>query len=220
MTDLFKYPSIRHLVALTDVRQDKVFTSKELEAFLDNDLILEEKLDGANLGFSTNHRIVVAQNRGKIIDLRTPEPQFKKLKDWINQSQLRDLSENYILFGEWMYAKHSILYTELCDWFYAYDLYDRESGKWASREVLTNLCGSLGIYTAPHFLSGRFELDQLIDQTRTRSFLYDGPKEGIVIRVEDDFNCKQVAKIVRADFTQSIEEHWSSRTLIPNRRVS
>lgn len=221
MTDLFKYPSIRHFVALTDVRDDKVLTDKERYNFLDKSLVLEEKLDGANLGFSVEDGVVRVQNRGKWIDLSRPEPQFKKLNNWIEQANLKKkLYEKFILFGEWMYAKHSILYTELNDWFYAYDIYNRESGKWASREVLSLICGSLSIYTAPHFMSGIFETDQLIDYTKIRSSLYDGPLEGIVIRVENENECLDKAKIVREDFTQAIEEHWSSKTLIPNRRVS
>jgi len=51
----------------------------------------------------------------------------------------------------------------------------------------------------------------------THSQFRQGNLEGIVIRRENSDWLEQRAKLVRTDFTQTIEEHWRSRALEWNR---
>ena len=37
-----------------------------------------------------------------------------------------------VLFGEWLYAKHSIHYTSLPDYFLAFDIYDKQAKRFFS----------------------------------------------------------------------------------------
>ena len=37
------------------------------------------------------------------------------------------------MFGEWLYAKHSIHYTQLPSYFISFDLFDRKENKFYSR---------------------------------------------------------------------------------------
>ena len=52
--DYFRFPHTPHLVWLGEgtPRDDKVFTPAKAEAFLSRPVIIEEKVDGANLGIS------------------------------------------------------------------------------------------------------------------------------------------------------------------------
>lgn len=55
MTDgFFKFPSTPHLAtpAGVEVRNDKVLSESERNEFLQQDIVVEEKVDGANLGIS------------------------------------------------------------------------------------------------------------------------------------------------------------------------
>lgn len=62
------------------------------------------------------------------------------------------------------------------------------------------------------------DLDQLRERVHaTHSQFRQGNLEGIVIRRENADWLEQRAKLVRADFTQTIEEHWRSRALEWNR---
>jgi ATP-dependent RNA circularization protein (DNA/RNA ligase family) len=94
-----------------DLRDDKVLTAVEREAFFQHDVWIEEKLDGANLGISFDREgRVFVQNRGTYLDLPATG-QWKKLETWLDLriNVLFDvLSDRYILFGEWCYAQHSI----------------------------------------------------------------------------------------------------------------
>lgn len=52
--DFFKFPSTPHLVILgaNVVRDDKVMSERECDEFLRHELVVEEKVDGANLGIA------------------------------------------------------------------------------------------------------------------------------------------------------------------------
>ncbi len=52
--DFYKFPSTPHLALLGDieVRDDKIMPEAERDKFLQNKIVVEEKIDGANLGIS------------------------------------------------------------------------------------------------------------------------------------------------------------------------
>lgn len=54
MSDYFKFPSTKHIMLPDDenARRDKVLGSDEIKEFLSNQITIEEKVDGANLGIS------------------------------------------------------------------------------------------------------------------------------------------------------------------------
>lgn len=108
-------------------------------AFLKNKIAIEEKVDGSNLGISvTEDYKIVFQNRSALVfsfHTRTPSnncfpcvfrshyvssataTQWKGLDEWVTAHpglwQVLN-SPDLVLFGEWMYAQHSIHYTALC----------------------------------------------------------------------------------------------------------
>mmetsp|Transcript_53454 Transcript_53454/g.130135 ORF Transcript_53454/g.130135 Transcript_53454/m.130135 type:complete len:467 (-) Transcript_53454:1320-2720(-) len=98
--------------------------------------IVEEKVDGANLGIRIIDGEILVQNRSHYIS-SAEHPQFHRIQPWIEEhrSTLQGIlgSENLILYGEWCVARHSILYDRLPDIFVAFDLYDIEVGRFYSR---------------------------------------------------------------------------------------
>jgi hypothetical protein len=59
------------------------------------------------------------------------------------------------------------------------------------------------------------ELKSLLDTCI--SHYRSGPSEGWVIRAESAAWCEARAKLVRAEFTQTLSEHWRSRAIEWNR---
>ena len=119
-----------------------------------------------------------------------------------------------ILFGEWCYAKHTIPYEWLPDWFLAFDIYETANGNFVSRDVRHNSLRSIGIKEVPFM--GDMLLNnesQIHDLLECHSVLYNGPVEGVYLRLEDNGKLLRRAKIVRREFTQSIEEHWTRQAL-------
>lgn len=216
----FKFPSTPHLALLGDIaiREDKVLSEFERDEFLRHELVVEEKVDGANLGISFdasgNLRV---QNRGGYL-IFPFSGQWKKLSEWLSprtDALFEQLSDRYILFGEWCYAQHSVIYDRLPDWFLGFDVFDKVSARYFSCARRDDVLLALGISKIPTIKRGHFpllELNNLLSQSR----LSNKPAEGLYLRVDQGDWLDQRAKLVRPTFVQSIEEHWSRSTIKPN----
>ena len=78
----------------------------------------------------------------------------------------------------------------------------------------------MGFKTVPRLYAGEVTLDQLRDWVHAQDSQFrQGHLEGIVVRRENADWLENRAKLVRADFTQTIEAHWKSRALEWNRVV-
>jgi ATP-dependent RNA circularization protein (DNA/RNA ligase family) len=219
----FRFPHTPHLAWLgqTAPRDDKVLLAAEASALLAADVLIEEQLDGANLGISLDaDGALRCQNRGQY--LHAPHAgQFARLPAWLSQHEvsLKDaLKPSLILFGEWCAARHSLDYTALPDWFALFDVYDRTTGQFWSASRRDALARQAGLATVPRIGLGRFTLAQLKHRVSTATSLYRaGPLEGLVIRRDQGDWCHARAKLVRAEFTQAIESHWRHRPIEWNR---
>ncbi len=224
--DFFRFPHTPHLAWLGEgsPRDDKVLSPNEVTGLLAGDVVVEEKLDGANLGLSfAPDGSLRAQNRG----LYLAEPhagQFARLPAWLAQhgEGLRAvLTPNLILFGEWCAARHSLDYGALPDWFLLFDVYDTSAQRfWSStrRNALANNAGLVTVQTVLHGKATLTALKQLV--TTKQSYYRQGPLEGVVVRRESADWCDARAKLVRPDFTQSIETHWRKRAIEWNRIIN
>ncbi|MCX6879367.1 MAG: RNA ligase family protein [Verrucomicrobia bacterium] len=223
MTDFFRFPHTPHLAWLGagSPRDDKVMSPAEARSLLAGEVVVEEKLDGANLGISAGSDGVLRfQNRGQY--LQAPfSGQFARLASWLpaREAALADaLGESLILFGEWCAARHSLDYTELPDWFLAFDVYDRKEGCFWSTTRRNILAGQLDICTVPPIFIGKATLEDLKAMVlKQPSRFSSGSLEGIIIRREDADFLETRAKLVHPDFTQAITEHWSRRGMEWNR---
>ena len=221
MREYYKFPSTKHIILPDDEnsRKDKVLTSKEIDILLDNQIILEEKIDGANLGISFDDKgDLLLQNRGNWIT----EPyggQWCKLRRWIDPKLdviFEVLLNKYILFGEWCYAKHSIYYDKLPDWFIGFDIYDKEAEKFLSVEKRDNFLDKMKICIIHKYGVGKYTLEDLIN-LKPESNYRDGICEGIYIRWDENGWLKQRAKLVQKNFRQDIKQHWIKTSLITNK---
>lgn len=222
MTGFFRFPHTSHLAWLGagQPRDDKVLAADELDALLSGDVVIEEKVDGANLGFSTGKGGEVrVQNRGQYLDRAHAHAQFRPLWSWIasRETTLAEaLYPDLILFGEWCFAVHSVAYDRLPDWFLGFDVYDRAvSGFWDTgrRDELMAACGLAGV---PRLAEGGFTLAQLVELLTSPSRVGRESMEGVVVRKESGGLTTTRAKLVRPEFAQAIEEHWSRGPLRRN----
>lgn len=216
-----KFPSTPHLTNLgsNPIRGDKVMTEPERNEFLRHYITIEEKIDGANLGISFDeHGEILLQNRGNYLNFPYLR-QWKKLPSWIEKrmDKLFDiLSNRYIMYGEWCYAKHSITYSLLSDWFICFDLYDKKENKFLSSVRRNTLLIGSGIESIVELSSGYFSLPNLV-QLLSTSYYSNELAEGLYLRVNNDRWLETRAKLVRPQFIQNIEQHWSKQSLKENK---
>jgi len=223
VSTFFRFPHTPHLAWLGagQPRGDKVLSTEEATVLLGSSVVVEEKLDGANLGLSLGpDGQLRAQNRGQYL-LEPYSGQFARLTPWLAQHRfaLTDhLDSTHILFGEWCAARHSLDYETLPDWFSLFDVYDREQKRFWSSTRRNALAKALGLAVVPQLYHGRSTLADLKKMLQSRTSLYrSGPPEGLVIRAESKGWCESRAKLVQPEFTQAIGEHWRSRAIEWNR---
>jgi ATP-dependent RNA circularization protein (DNA/RNA ligase family) len=183
--------------------------------------VVEEKLDGANLGLSlAPDGRLRAQNRGQYL-YEPHAGQFARLPAWLAQheSRLREvLTPELILFGEWCALTHSIPYTALPDWFIAFDLYDRANGRFWSLARRNALLQRTSIPAVPEVARARVTLESLKRLLQETPSAFGAPHvEGFVVRRDAGDWCEARAKLVRSDFTQAIDIHWRHRPPVHNR---
>lgn len=230
MSEFFRFPHTPHIVWMGagSPRDDKILSPAEVDQLLRGHVVVEEKLDGANLGISLSaDGELIAQNRGNYLH----EPysgQFARLPDWLSSHSedlvavfLEHLEDDLILFGEWCAARHTLDYKGLPDWFLLFDVYERSTGRFWSSPRRNELAFRAGLATVPLAYAGQCSLSQLKDLLRLNSSRYrNGPMEGLIVRRESERLCEERAKIVQADFIQTIGEHWRQRRIEWNRLAS
>ena len=222
-SDFFKFPSTPHLATLSgvDVRGDKVMSDSERTDFLNHALTIEEKMDGANLGisFDSDGNIKV-QNRGAYL-FQLDTGQWKHLDQWLEskmETLFEVLADQFILFGEWCFARHSVFYHRLPDWFLGFDIYDKKAKQFLSTVRRGTVLDSSRITQVPVVGHGRFRFEDLVGLLSTSKFSQQ-QAEGLYLRADGDDWLLQRAKLVRPAFVQSMVRHWSRTGIIPNRRA-
>lgn len=230
--DFIKYPRTPHLFGSRGADGDKHLGPKESEEFIaDPSLIVEEKLDGTNVGihFASDGRMVL-QCRGHEIT-EGMHPQYDLFKQWtaVKRPTLETMLENrYILYGEWLYAKHTVFYRELPHYFFEFDIYDKTAGRFLDLESRLILLDGTGIETVPICHRGALSEDKIRLLIGPSAFLaeFDNPAsgkkdelmEGLYLRTETGGYVSGRAKIVRPEFVEKIKqsEHWQHQRMVPN----
>ena len=230
--DFVKYPRTPHLSESRGTDDDKHLGERESLAFVaDASLIVEEKLDGTNVGihFASAGRMVL-QCRGHEITTGM-HPQYDLFKQWTNGKRPvleAMLGRRFILFGEWLYARHSVHYRALPHYFFEFDVYDKERAVFLDLAARMEMLGGTGIVTVPVLHRGaatRDELFRLIGPSRFDSVFEspdggatDNRMEGLYLRTESAGRVTGRAKMVRPEFVEKIKqsEHWQHQAMTPN----
>ena len=141
-TQIHKYPRTFHIegsnAQFGDVRHYTPFS--ELK---DHHVVLEEKVDGANaaISFSKDGELLL-QSRGHYLTGGGREKHFNLFKSFssnIEEKLFNILGDRFIIYGEWLYGKHSIFYDQLPAYFMEFDILDTENNYFldtASRQKL------------------------------------------------------------------------------------
>ncbi|KAJ3544850.1 hypothetical protein NMY22_g2641 [Coprinellus aureogranulatus] len=224
---IMKFPRTPHLVDLGAMTSDDIRAEESSLSTINGLVVITEKIDGANMGLSLSNdkTEIVVQNRSHYVNSLTHE-QFRKLGLWIERHKEelikllnRDpyFPERYILYGEWVYATHSIPYTHLPDYFIAYDFFDRSTGKWLGTKTLKSMLGQTSIFSVPILQECEMVPPEsaLREMVQKQSAFYDGRVEGVYVKIERGGNVVYRAKVVRSDFIAG-NDHWTRGGVRPN----
>ena len=227
-----KYPRTPHLFGSKGTDDDKHLGEAESLRFLANpSLIVEEKIDGTNVGihFTANGKMAL-QCRGHLIT-EGMHPQYDLLKQWasVKRPLLEQMLEDrFILFGEWAYARHSVRYRRLPHYFFEFDVYDKTSRAFLDLDHRLTLIEGSGIPTVPVLHRGSLDRESLLALIGPSSYesefdntitgRADDLMEGLYLRTEAGGIVTGRAKVVRPEFVERVKrsEHWQHQAMVPN----
>jgi hypothetical protein len=175
------------------------------------------------------------QSRGHFLTGGPRERHFAPFKAWAQThvAALREvLGSRYVLYGEWLYAKHTIYYDRLPHYFLEFDVLDKEAGQFLStprrRALLADLpivpvhvlyagpgegAGPLARLVGPSRFIGPGHLERLrlvcvasgIDATLVAHETDpSADMEGLYLKVEEDGIVEERYKFVRAAFLTTV----------------
>lgn len=246
---LHKYPRTHHLEGSRRQPGDEDLETAPFRRLAGRHLVVEEKVDGANAGlsFDLSGRLRL-QSRGHFLTGGPRERHFALFKAWASRHQARlfaALGTRYVLYGEWLYAKHTIFYDQLPHYFLEFDVLDRTDGAFLSTARRRALLAGLPLVSAPVLWEGllpsRGALESLIGPSRCKSPVWRDRltrlradlglpaadaetdptdlMEGLYIKVEEGGHVVDRYKLIRAGFLTTVLQsgsHWLSRPIVPN----
>jgi hypothetical protein len=233
-----KYPRTLHLEGSRLGPGDEDLNAVPFRELAGRHLVVEEKVDGANsaISFDGDGRLLL-QSRGHYLTGGSRERHFNPLKQWAPSlaGDLWDvLGARFVMYGEWLYAKHTIFYDRLPHYFMEFDVLDRERDEFLStprrRELLAGLEvtsvrvlheGAVGDFKALTAMVGEsaFISENHIDRLRAECARLkldadavvsqtdrSRTMEGLYVKVEENGVVAARYKYVRPTFLQSIVE--------------
>lgn len=238
---IFKYPRTPHLEGSRFQLGDEDLDCVAFAELRGQFIVVEEKLDGANSGISFDPGgVLQLQSRGHFLDGGAREQQFALFKTWAmtHQRTLWELlSDRYVLYGEWLYAKHTVFYDALPHYFHEFDILDTVTGEFLSTEARRSMLQDSPVVSVPVLWQGearsvehleslikpsmyksegwrerlRQEIEargQYVEMVERQTDASD-LAEGLYIKVESGDRVVERYKFVRASFLQAVADSGS-----------
>jgi hypothetical protein len=244
---ILRYPRTPHLEGSRQQAGDAPDV-QPLAPLAGHHAVIEEKMDGANCAISfTEGGELCLQSRGHYLLGGARERQFSALHPWARAHEaglLACLQDRYVLYGEWMFAKHAVFYDRLPHYLLEFDVWDRMEQCFLSTSRRHALLAGLPVVSVPvlyegpmpqradwlwslvgHSLARTPHWSEALDATIERLALphalcrqQSDPSplaEGLYVKLEDEHQVLARFKLVRADFVQHILDSGSHHSERP-----
>ncbi len=232
-----KYPRTPHIEGSRLQPGDEDLSQIPFEAIAGRHLIIEEKCDGANsaLSFGEDGELLL-QSRGHYMTGGYRERHFNLMKQWatVHRDVFYELlGKRYIMYGEWMYAKHTVFYDALPHYFLEFDILDRETGIFLDTATRRKMLEGMPVVSVPVLADGVFSSKEKLLELLGRSAYISGSQrqnlyhaaedlgldperacdetelsglmEGLYIKAEENGRVTDRMKFVRAAFLQCVD---------------
>ena len=188
----------------------------DIQCLLNKPLMFTIKMDGSNVVLTKDR--VAARN-----GLEANHESFDYLKA-LHGGFKALIPDGIQLFGEWLYAKHSIHYIDnlaLPDYLQIFAVYEQKTQLFWSYDEAVQFCASRGFAFVPVIGKATFEKEwALIDYVSrlAQSYIKLG-QEGLVAKSAYPYHYGQhsqnVAKVVRPNHVQT-STHWKKQRVVKN----
>ena len=125
---LIKYPRTQHIKGSRFQHGDHDLEAVDWHELRGKNLVVEEKMDGSNVGVSfLENGQMMLQSRGHYLRGGPREKHFAQFKQWASAKQEElfcVLGSRYVMYGEWLHAKHTMYYDAFPHFFMEFDVLD------------------------------------------------------------------------------------------------
>ncbi len=247
MEKMVKYPKTMHL------EQSRLQSGDEKErvkfsSLLGKNIVIEEKVDGANVGVSFQSGELLLQSRGHYLTGGAREKHYDLFKRFGAEKRgelYSILGERFILYGEWLYAKHKVYYDALPSFFLEFDIFDKERGVFLDTPTRRKMLDGSSVISVPILYEGKGESKKhILSFLKNSTFItenhlqnlqktclalnldyssvlnetdHSSLMEGLYIKVEGDGIVRERTKFVRDSYLQPSDENWLTKPIIPNK---
>ena len=206
-----RYPRIPHLLGGRGTPDDDVLDDDAREHLLRKEVVVEEKLDGANVSLWQDDGLVQVALRGGPGSMDRAG-HLGRLRAWLGGHHAEVtalLHGGLVAYGEWLLLTHTVSYDRLPDYLVLLDLLDT-SGAWLAPDDRNRRCSESGLPVPPEVWrgvphGGVAEVERLASLSAFGS----GPAEGVVIRTVDGSE-PRIAKLLRPGFSHLGDDEWAA----------
>lgn len=202
-----KYPRTPHIPGSPGAtNDDKIASMETLESFYDYEVVITEKMDGENTTVMRDKVHARSQNSRDHVSRHWVKAQVAPIQ--------YKIPEGMRVFGENLYAKHSIGYENLPSYFMIFGAMEKtRCGKlMMSWDETVMWAEELGFPTVPVLFRGvlksHSDLEKYMEQDAQGIY---GLREGFVMRIAQEFDIdsfkRNVLKYVRKGHVQT-DKHW------------
>lgn len=235
---ILKYPRTPHLEGSRLQPGDEDLNQIQFATINGRHLAVEEKCDGANSAISfDDDGSLLLQSRGHYLTGGYRERHYDLMKTWASVHRnafYEALGKRYVMYGEWMYAKHAVFYDKLPHYFLEFDIYDRERKVFLDTPSRQKMLASLPVVSVPVLAEGAFDSkDTLLAHIGRSNYIteqhiealretclhlgLDADKicaetdssttmEGLYIKIEENGIVVDRLKFVRASYSQHLAD--------------
>jgi hypothetical protein len=241
METLHKFPRTPHLSGSRVQPGDESLEIVDVRELLGQFVVVAEKVDGANaaISFGPGGELCL-QSRGHFLTGGPRERQFDLFKAWAARFATElyvVLGSRYVLYGEWVFAKHTIFYDQLPHYFLAFDVLDTEAMRFLSASRRNCLLDGSPVCTVPVVWSGKLtnislltsclgpsklkspqwkqhlgeqcQVEGLDEATVRRETDSTSLMEGLYVKVESTDDVEARYKLVRGSFLTTVMQSES-----------
>lgn len=207
-----KYPRTPHLPTSPGFTADDIVSARISLALLTGNVVVTEKLDGENTCLSRTH---IHARSGERTTSHPARHYVTALWGKISHS----IPNNILIFGENLYAKHAIGYTDLPDYFVVFAAVNESNRLFLDWRTTSELAADLGLPLVPVLYQGIWD-HAAIAAAFTGVSRFGGEQEGYVVRVSTAYSIADhpthAAKWVRAGHVAPDAKHWAQQAVTKN----
>lgn len=190
-----KYPRTPHIegsnLAPGDEAKDRVKIRDIVRAYPSATWVIEEKLDGANTGLSTDPETfdLIPQCRGHALTGGAREAQFSTFKEWatVHEGEIMEvLEDRFISYHEWTWALHTKFYDALPHYLHEFDLLDRKTGKFLSTPARAEILAGSPFTSVPVLYSGPAPscVEELVSHVKPSLYQSENWREALIAEAD------------------------------------